>query len=56
MSRKEGLDLKRVVLLGRTLEEYRALLAAEQYELMEASPLASARGASLLTARAKAST
>jgi len=49
------LDLQMLLLTGgreRTLDEYRALLEAENCELVGAAPLASARGASLLTARA----
>ena len=48
------LDLQMLLLTGgreRTLDEYRALLGTEGFELLNASPLASVRGASLLTAR-----
>lgn len=51
------LDLQMLLLTGgreRTLDEYRALLGVEGFELMGASPLASARGASLIAARSGA--
>ncbi|MDQ3280047.1 MAG: acetylserotonin O-methyltransferase [Acidobacteriota bacterium] len=49
-------DMQMLLLTGgkeRTREEYRALLEAEGFELAEVTPVPSARGASLFSARAK---
>src|SRR5438067_13843188 len=54
MSRKEGLDLKRVVLLGRTLEEYQRAFGLDLGAWRGKASLDVAAGVSSFTAEARA--